>query len=1210
MLWLLLPLITSLVDAHPAYAQGAGQVVSIVGNVEIVRAGQPLPAKVDQDLRPGDVVKTGPGSRAAILLADGTQLKINGNSALELKQAGPPPGKPVPAAVGVLQTILNLISGEVWIRTSAELFQLETAAATATIRGTELNLSFGADESRLAVLEGVVEFRNPQGSVLVKEGEQAIAKVGEAPRKTVLINPDDAVQWSFYYPGIVSFRDYPLTDVGSALLPKRLGEAEQKVTAAPNDLEARIELGEVLFDLAKRGEARRQFDQALALNPTDAKAHSGLGWIHLVEGRVEDALGEFGQARPPPLSALVGTANALYRLDRFDEARQVIAEAKRRFPSSPQPPTQAALLYLLEGRVPDALAELDQALTLDPKYALAHGLRSNIYLVQNKKEQARQEAEKAVEASPFSPSAHLDLSLVKQAQFQLEEALESARKAVELDPENPQALIQVSRLLFGMGRLSEAIEFAENARRKAPQNSLVNSTWGFLLLAQFKVKEAMEAFDQAIRADSTRGEPHLGKGLALFRQNKTEEAVREMEIATLLESRVSLFHSYLGKALYEAKRDEAGEAEFAFAKTLDPHDPTPWFYDAIRKQSINRPVDALRDLQRSIELNDNRAVYRSRLLLDRDLAARGATLGRIYNELGFQQLALVEGWKSVNIDPANYSAHRFLADSYAALPRHEIARVSELLQSQLLQPINISPLQPQLAESELQILQGAGPAELSLNEFNPLFVRDRSALLASGIVGDNDTLGDEVVLSGVLSTVSYSFGQFHHETDGFRENHDLEQDIYNAFVQVSPAYHTSVQAEFRFTDTERGDRNLRFFPEDFFPNQRENRDTRSVRFGFHHAFSAESDVIASVIYQNVDDELRNIFPFAAIDFVSDEDGFLGEIQHLFRSKELSIIAGGGHVSTDGKEVNTIQSVLPFPPFSVTTTTVDETDIRHTNVYLYSQIAYLKDLTLTLGVSADFFTGVLVDRDHVNPKFGVIWTPWPGTIIRGAVLRVLKRSLISDQTLEPTQVAGFNQFFDDADGTDAWRYGAAVDQKLSRDLSGGVELSKRELEVPFLDMPAPGLEDVRTVDWNEYLARAYLYWTPHPWLAASVEYQFERFERDREFVGGIREVDTHRIPLGLNFFHPSGFSARLRGTYVDQDGDFQPVISPPTFFRSGSDQFWVVDAGIRYRLPNRRGFITIEAKNLLDEGFRFQDTDPENPIIQPDRIVFGRITLVF
>ncbi len=156
-------------------------------------------------------------------------------------------------------------------------------------------------------------------------------------------------------------------------------------------------------------------------------------------------------------------------------------------------------------------------------------------------------------------------------------------------------------------------------------------------------------------------------------------------------------------------------------------------------------MEALHDLQKSIELNDNRAVYRSRLMLDEDLAARSASLGRIYRDLGFEQLALVEGWKSVNTDPANYSAHRLLADTYAARPRHEIARVSELLQAQLLQPINITPVQPQLAETNLFILDGAGPADPAFNEFTPLFNRNRLALQASGVVGSNRTCGDELV---------------------------------------------------------------------------------------------------------------------------------------------------------------------------------------------------------------------------------------------------------------------------------------------------------------------------------------------------------------------------------------------------------------------------------------------------------------------------------
>ena len=40
-----------------------------------------------------------------------------------------------------------------------------------------------------------------------------------------------------------------------------------------------------------------------------------------------------------------------------------------------------------------------------------------------------------------------------------------------------------------------------------------------------------------------------------------------------------------------------------------------WFYDAIRLQLANQPVSALRELEQSIALNDNRAPFRSRLLL-------------------------------------------------------------------------------------------------------------------------------------------------------------------------------------------------------------------------------------------------------------------------------------------------------------------------------------------------------------------------------------------------------------------------------------------------------------------------------------------------------------------------------------------------------------------------------------------------------------------
>ena len=254
-------------------------------------------------------------------------------------------------------------------------------------------------------------------------------------------------------------------------------------------------------------------------------------------------------------------------------------------------------------------------------------------------------------------------------------------------------------------------------------------------------------------------------------------------------------------------------------------DPTPHFYDAILKQTMNRPVEALQDMQTSISLNDNRAVYRSRLLLDQDLAARSASLGRIYNDIGFQPLAVVEGWKSINVDPSNFSAHRLLSDTYAALPRHEIARVSELLQSQLLQPINITPLQPHLSQNNLLLLGGEGPSTPSFNEFNPLFTRDRVTLQVSGLGGENSSLADEAILAGIWGPVSYSVGQFYYRTDGFRKNNELTQTVYSAFTQVSLTPQTSVLGEFQSNSTDFRDLMLRYFPNDFLNERTRKRPT-------------------------------------------------------------------------------------------------------------------------------------------------------------------------------------------------------------------------------------------------------------------------------------------------------------------------------------------------------------------------------------------------
>ncbi len=876
-----------------------------------------------------------------------------------------------------------------------------------------------------------------------------------------------------------------------------------------------------------------------------------------------------------------------------------------------------ASLLLAVGRVDEAGPDLERALKLNPNYSDALALQSIVAVVQNDKERALSIAQKAVSADSKSATALTALSYAQQANFDLEGARNSLRQAVQVDPDNALAWARLAELHMSFGNLDDALEAAQKAVSLNPNLSRTQMVLGFAHLLRVNTVESKKAFEKAIELDQADSLSRLGLGLAKIREGDLGEGRKELEVAASLDPNNSIVRSYLGKAYYEEKRSEVAEREYATAKELDPKDPTPYFYDAIQKQTTNRPVEALHDLQRAIELNDNRAIYRSRLQLDSDLAARSASLARVYSDLGFQQLALVEGWKSVNTDPTNFSSHRFLSDSYSVLPRHEIARVSELLQSQLLQPLNMTPIQPHLAESNLFLISASGPGALSFNEFNPIFNRNGITFQTTGLVGENNTYSGEGVLSGIYKKVAFSLGGFRFQTDGWRKNANQKDNIGDAFVQMELSPQTSVQAEYRYRDFESGDLKLNFFPDDFSRFFKDNITSNTYRLGLRHAQSPSSIFLGSFTFQQRDQSGHDEpTPIATIDVKrTGHTGLSSEIQHLFRSPIVNLTSGFGFFRVTGDEDVNLQLNLPPPPFGPGPQTITESidqGAKHFNVYVYSNIPVLKNVTLTLGASGDFYdpkssAAEKTKTNQFNPKFGVVWNPFPSTTVRAAAFRVLRRTLITNQTLEPTQVAGFNQFFDDNEinAVRSWRYGGAIDQKFSLNLYGGVEYSWRDLSVPFEDFTVTPAQ-IKRADWQEQLGRAYLFWTPHPWLALRAAYQYEEFKREEEFTIFLKRVATHSVPLGVNFIHPSGWSAALQVTYYNQHGRVFP--QGGSGFLLGTSNFWLVDAGLNYRLPKRYGLITVGVKNLGDKKFKYQETDFNNPNIQPSRMAFLRVTL--
>src|SRR5437667_1930754 len=403
--------------------------------------------------------------------------------------------------------------------------------------------------------------------------------------------------------------------------------------------------------------------------------------------------------------------------------------------SDPERIYRAALL-LAVGQVEQTEAQLKE---LQAASALADALREMIAAV---KFQPWNRA-----APPRLATEWLAESYYLQSRSQLEASRQAAQAATEQSPNFGFAWARVAELEFSFGRVPQALAALEKALPLSPRNAEAISLKGFLLAAQNRISEALNFFDEAIAVDPALGNAWLGRGLCRIRQGRADAGWQDLQVAATLEPNRSALRSYLGKAFRNAREETLARKELGLAKRLDPRDPSPWLYSALLDQEENQINEGVRDLEKSQELNTNRSVFRSKLLLDQDRAVRGANLAAVYRDAGMSEVSVREASRAVNSDYANYSAHLFLANSYDALRdpkqinlRYETPWLSELLIANLLSPVG----------------GGSLSQYVSQQEYSRLFDRDHFGIFSSTTYFSGGNWQQAGSQYGTLGKLSYS----------------------------------------------------------------------------------------------------------------------------------------------------------------------------------------------------------------------------------------------------------------------------------------------------------------------------------------------------------------------------------------------------------------------------------------------------------------------
>ena len=750
-----------------------------------------------------------------------------------------------------------------------------------------------------------------------------------------------------------------------------------------------------------------------------------------------------------------------------------LLEALGKYPADHRPVSAADHLYLgalllSVGLVDEAVSHLDAAATTGAEHlALANALRQIIA---------------SVKFEPWSQPSTQSLateflagSYYQQSRGDLPAALAAARRAAAKSPAFAFAWERVAELEFSFGHTDAALDALNQGLALAPRNPQALALKGFLLAAQNRIDDAIQQFAAAIALDESLGNAWLGRGLCKIRRNDAKGGLEDLEVAAALEPNRAVLRSYLGKAFSQVGDDARANHELELARKFDPNDPTSWLYSALLHQQQNRINEAIRDLEQSQELNDNRSVYRSRMMLDEDAAVRGANLAGIYRDAGMDDVSVREATRAVNDDYANYSAHLFLANSYNQLRdpnqinlRHETPWLSEYLIANLLAPVGAGTLSQTVSQQE----------------YSRLFEHDGFGVASSTEYLSRGAWTQSGSQYGTFGNFGYAVDTFYRSDNGQRPNNDQDQLTVSTQVKWDITPHDSVFLQAIYYDASAGDLNQYYDQNSANPDLRTHETQEPLLLlGYRHEWSPGVETLA--LAGRFDDTLHVMdtnqpvfllalngagtviavptpaLPTAAFNYRSAPEIYSAEVQQIWEKENYGVVFGAraqfgtfntrsvlGATTPTFLSSMTQTSVLAFSSAPISQSV--SPDFTRATGYGYFYWQVFDPLQLDAGVSYDDLeypqnyrytpvSGGEQSENQVSPKAGFTWTPLRGTTVRFAYTRSLGGvSFDQSARLEPTQVAGFTQAYrslipeavaGSASGAKFETYGLALEQKF-------------------------------------------------------------------------------------------------------------------------------------------------------------------------------------
>ncbi|HUY41150.1 MAG TPA: tetratricopeptide repeat protein [Candidatus Dormibacteraeota bacterium] len=300
-----------------------------------------------------------------------------------------------------------------------------------------------------------------------------------------------------------------------------------------------------------------------------------------------------------------------------------------------------------QGQLGIAVADLEQASTLDPTNVSVLADLANLYLSINRASDAERVANRAVTFNKTSPEAYLSLGSVYAAESHYDDARIQFEKAFALDKTSTKPLVSIAQTYVAQNNLPLALQAVERALVVDPQSVQVLVMKASLYARQHDDAHASEAFDDAAVAAATDDQKvaiYVQKAQYFTSEHKASQALAVYQQLLSRYPNVALtyvaYGAYLAATMHQV---DQGMQQWRKALTLDPDNE-----DALRDMGEyelqhNRPVDAIAYLKHLVSVAPSADGYellgaaynrRHEFSLQRDACSRSFSIKRSPETLG------------------------------------------------------------------------------------------------------------------------------------------------------------------------------------------------------------------------------------------------------------------------------------------------------------------------------------------------------------------------------------------------------------------------------------------------------------------------------------------------------------------------------------------------------------------------------------------------